>query len=129
VVYLHWGIEYQGCPTSQQRELAEQVAEAGATIIVGSHAHIQLGAGMLDDTFVSYGLGNFIWYSRKTSISARTGVLTVTVTPEGKVIDEDWAPGIVTPSGLPEFATGDREDELLEAYEKLRDCADLDAVP
>jgi poly-gamma-glutamate capsule biosynthesis protein CapA/YwtB (metallophosphatase superfamily) len=129
VVYLHWGIEYQGCPTDSQGEIAEQLAEAGATIVVGSHAHIQLGSGMLDDTFVSYGLGNFIWYSRKTSISARTGVLTVTVRPDGKVTDSAWAPGVVTPSGLPEFAEGDRADELLQAYEKLRDCADLDAVP
>ncbi|MBM7787839.1 CapA family protein [Tenggerimyces flavus] len=128
VVYLHWGTEYQGCPTDLQRELADKVAEAGATIIVGSHAHIQLGSGMHGDTFVSYGLGNFIWYSRKTNISARTGVLTVAVRPDGEVTDSEWAPGVVTPSGLPEFATGDRADELLEAYEKLRDCADLDAV-
>lgn len=128
VVYLHWGTEYQGCPTDLQRELADEVAEAGATIIVGSHAHIQLGSGMHGDTFVSYGLGNFIWYSRKTNISARTGVLTVTVRPDGKVTDSEWAPGVVTPSGLPEFATGERADELLEAYENLRDCADLDAV-
>jgi poly-gamma-glutamate capsule biosynthesis protein CapA/YwtB (metallophosphatase superfamily) len=129
VVYLHWGTEYQNCPTGLQRDIAEQLAEAGATIVVGSHAHIQLGSGMLDDTFVSYGLGNFVWYSRKTSISARTGVLTVTVRPNGEVTDADWAPGRVTPSGLPEFATGDDADELLEAYEKLRDCTDLDAVP
>lgn len=128
VVYLHWGTEYQNCPTSLQTDIAEQLAEAGATIVVGSHAHIQLGSGMLDDTFVSYGLGNFLWYSRKTPISARTGVLTVSVRPNGEVADADWAPGRVTPSGMPEFATGDDADELLEAYEKLRDCTDLDAV-
>lgn len=128
VVYLHWGTEYQGCPTDLQRELADKVSEAGANIIVGSHAHIQLGSGMHGDTFVSYGLGNFIWYSRKTNVSARTGVLTVTIRPDGEVTDSEWAPGVVTPSGLPEFATGGRARELLETYEKLRDCADLDPV-
>src|SRR5204862_8357485 len=37
VVYLHWGVELQGCPTAQQQTTARALAEAGADVIVGSH--------------------------------------------------------------------------------------------
>lgn len=62
VVYLHWGAELQGCPTAQQQTTARALAEAGADVIVGSHAHVLLGSGWLGDTYVDYGLGNFLWY-------------------------------------------------------------------
>ena len=61
-VYLHWGAENRGCPTAGQRELAQNLSDAGADVVVGTHAHVLLGAGMLNDTYVSYGLGNFLWY-------------------------------------------------------------------
>ena len=66
-VYLHWGAENRGCPTAGQRKLARSLADAGADVVVGTHAHVLLGAGMLDDTYVSYGLGNFLWYHGSTA--------------------------------------------------------------
>src|SRR5215471_14414195 len=65
VVYLHWGVEQQECPTDAQRGLAQQLVDAGADIVVGSHAHLQLGAGRLNDAFVDYGLGNFVFYNEE----------------------------------------------------------------
>ena len=57
VVYLHWGAELKSCPTGQQRATASALAEAGADVIVGTHAHVPLGSGWIEDTYVSYGLG------------------------------------------------------------------------
>src|SRR3712207_7612760 len=45
VVYLHWGEERASCPSQQQRDLAEQLAQAGADVLVGTHAHALQGAG------------------------------------------------------------------------------------
>ena len=56
VVFLHWGIELDGCPTSTQRTLARQLVSAGADIVVGGHAHRLQGAGRLGRALVSYGL-------------------------------------------------------------------------
>jgi len=42
VVYLHYGAELQSCPTDRQRTLVRQLVDAGADIIVGSHAHVLL---------------------------------------------------------------------------------------
>ncbi|WP_457207580.1 CapA family protein, partial [Nocardioides sp. P5_C9_2] len=55
VVYLHWGREYQSCPSQRQRLLARRLADAGADVVVGSHAHVLGGAGWSGDTYVGYG--------------------------------------------------------------------------
>ena len=47
VVFLHWGIERQTCPSGAQQELAQRLVDAGADIVVGSHAHRLQGAGRL----------------------------------------------------------------------------------
>ncbi|MGW5362662.1 CapA family protein [Actinopolymorpha pittospori] len=130
VVYLHWGIERVGCPTQEQSSLAHDLAEAGADIVVGSHAHILLGAGRLDgyDTFVSYGLGNFVWPNRNSAREITTGVLTLTV--KGRTVTSaDWAPATIGVDGLPAFARGEEASKMREDFAGLRSCADLDAVP
>ena len=82
VVFLHWGLEKSYCPTARQRSLAQQVATAGADVVVGSHAHvIEPGAG-IGRTVVKYGLGNFQFYS-SGGLSGQSGVFTVTVTRGG----------------------------------------------
>ena len=130
VVYLHWGIERVGCPTQEQSSLAHDLAEAGADIVVGSHAHILLGAGRLDgyDTFVSYGLGNFVWPNRNSVREITTGVLTLTVKGRN-VTAADWAPATIGTNGLPGFARGEDAAKMREDFAELRSCADLDAVP
>ena len=50
---------------------------AGADIIVGGHAHVLLGGGLLDNAFVDYGLGNYFFYATAGN-RADSGVVTVT---------------------------------------------------
>ncbi len=83
VVYLHWGTEGRSCPDARQPALARLLAEAGADVVVGSHAHVLLGSGWLGDTYVDYGLGNFLWYHDH---HPETGVLRLTVR-DGEVVD------------------------------------------
>jgi poly-gamma-glutamate synthesis protein (capsule biosynthesis protein) len=85
------------------------------------------GAGVLDDTYVAYGLGNFVWYRPGSTAAATTGVLTVTV-DGGRVVDEEWAPARVHPDGLPRFAGGTDADQLVAAFDGQRDCTDLEPL-
>ena len=62
VVYLHWGTDGRRCPDPRQRSLASVLARAGADVVVGTHTHVLQGSGWIGDTYVSYGLGNFLWY-------------------------------------------------------------------
>jgi poly-gamma-glutamate capsule biosynthesis protein CapA/YwtB (metallophosphatase superfamily) len=40
IVFMHWGTEGQTCPDQAQLSLAHKLAAAGASIIVGAHAHM-----------------------------------------------------------------------------------------
>ncbi len=124
VVYLHWGIEQQQCPTDDQTKLARQLADAGADIVIGSHAHVLLGAGHLGDAYVGYGLGNFVWRNRRSVAETTTGVLTLTL--EGRQVSgAAWAPATVGLDGLPHFATGEHATRMRQDFARLRFCTDL----
>lgn len=118
IVYLHWGVQGEQCPSRSQTIMAKALAEAGADIIVGSHAHELQGAGLAGDAFVAYGLGNFLWYQEGT-----TGVLTLTV--DGTKMSSTWTPARIQPDGLPRFATGPTADQLAREFTDLRSCAEL----
>ena len=98
VVFLHWGIELETCPSSDQRALADALVAAGADLVVGGHAHRVQGAGRLGGALVAYGLGNFLWNAQSEE-SSTTGVLEVTVT--GRRVDRyRWIPARIE-SGAP----------------------------
>lgn len=122
VVYLHWGRERSACPIDRQYDIAEKLRKAGADIVVGTHAHVLLGAGMLGDTFVSYGLGNFVFYARP-GLGAQTGVLTVTVTGR-RVDDYTWAPAVIS-NGVPVPLSGSAAEAARKRWVSLRGCTNL----
>ncbi|HJY44529.1 MAG TPA: CapA family protein, partial [Propionibacteriaceae bacterium] len=125
-VYLHWGAENRGCPTAGQRELAQNLADAGADVVVGTHAHVLLGAGMLNDTYVSYGLGNFLWYH---GTPPDTGVLRLQIV-DGEVVRDDWVPGEIRPrGGPPDPVTGSARRDAIQEWRGLRGCTDLAPGP
>ncbi|NED99700.1 CapA family protein [Phytoactinopolyspora halotolerans] len=124
VVYMHWGVQGDACPSDSQTELATELAAAGADVVAGSHTHQLQGAGMLDSTYVAYGLGNFAWYTQSSEATSTTGVLTLTVA-DGHVTRESWAPATIQPDGLPEFASGARAERMREEFTELRECTNL----
>lgn len=122
VVYLHWGTERVACPTARQRDIAPKLARAGADVVVGSHAHVLLGAGMLGRTFVAYGLGNFVFYARPGA-GAQTGVLTVNVTGR-RVNGYTWAPAVIS-GGVPRPLSGAAAATAQQRWASLRGCTGL----
>lgn len=122
VVFLHWGTEGQTCPNEAQPVLARALAEAGADIIVGGHAHRLQGAGRLGGAFVAYGLGNFVFYS-DSGPGTETGILTVTIT--GRDIEEyQWTPARLT-GQLPNPLAGATAGQAGASWESLRRCTGL----
>jgi poly-gamma-glutamate synthesis protein (capsule biosynthesis protein) len=125
VVYLHWGAELQPCPTPKQRTAARALAEAGADVIVGTHAHVQLGSGWLGESYVNYGLGNFVWYHNHQEDS---GVLRLTIR-DGKVARNAWVPARIAGNGRPLPVLGRPGREAVADWNRLRGCTDLSAQP
>lgn len=129
VVYLHWGIQGEGCPAPWQRTLAERLVRAGADVIVGSHAHRLQGDGRLGEGYVAYGLGNYAWYTADSAETATTGVLTLTVQPprdrtrHAEVVRSRWAPARIGADGLPRRLTGTEAAAFDRSLTGLRECA------
>jgi hypothetical protein len=66
LVLVHWGQEYQRHPALPQRELAGELLEAGADVVVGSHPHVVQDLQLVDPAqpddrprLIAYSLGNF----------------------------------------------------------------------
>ncbi len=125
VVYLHWGLEGQACPSQRQRLLARSLSEAGADVIVGSHAHRVGGSGWSGDSYVSYGLGNFVWYHDR---QPDTGVLTLTVDADG-VVKDAWTPARIGPAGPPLPVVGSARAAAVKQWRAGRRCAGLGEGP
>ncbi|MFI8456168.1 CapA family protein [Kitasatospora sp. NPDC085464] len=130
LVYLHWGEEGKACPTAAQTTIAKKLATAGATAVVGTHAHTMVGSGMLGNTYVGYGFGNFLWYGTSDyPNSNETGVTTLTLTADGKVTGEAFAPAAIDDKGIPEPVTGAAAAAALKRRDGLRGCAGLSPAP
>ena len=122
VVFLHWGVELEQCPSSDQRTLARRLVAAGADVVVGGHAHRVQGAGRMGEALVGYGLGNFVWYGT-SELSTQTGVLLVTVDGR-RVVSYRWVPARIV-DGVPRPLTGSARRTELASWRSLRGCTGL----
>jgi poly-gamma-glutamate synthesis protein (capsule biosynthesis protein) len=61
IVCPHWGVEYALRPTREQVDMAHQMIDAGADMIVGSHPHVVQPLEKYHDHWIAYSLGNFIF--------------------------------------------------------------------
>jgi len=127
VVYVHWGIEGESCPSGDQRALAAALAAAGADAVVGTHAHLLLGGGWLGPTYVGYGLGNFLWW-RDAAFSNDTGVLQLTFRGR-RVVASTLVPALIDVRGVPVPSTGQAARRIRAKFDRLRGCTGLAAGP
>jgi poly-gamma-glutamate capsule biosynthesis protein CapA/YwtB (metallophosphatase superfamily) len=127
IVYLHYGSELHACPTERQRTLVRRLVEAGADILVGSHAHVLLGAGYYGNAYVDYGLGNFVFYVERQGPTRETGVLTLTV--RGRTVTGSrWDPATIE-GGAPRPLTGAAAAQAVRRWSALRSCTGLAPRP
>jgi poly-gamma-glutamate capsule biosynthesis protein CapA/YwtB (metallophosphatase superfamily) len=126
VVFLHWGVELDTCPDPLQEPLANVLVQAGADVVVGSHAHVLLGGGYLGSAYVDYGLGNFAFYNTPAPTN-QSGSLVITAT--GRHIDGvTWRPAVIE-ANLPVPLSGAAATQALQNWTNARTCTDLAATP
>jgi poly-gamma-glutamate capsule biosynthesis protein CapA/YwtB (metallophosphatase superfamily) len=129
VVYVHWGIELQTCPTSDQNSLAAALAHAGASAVIGTHAHVLQGAGWRGDgTYVAFGLGNYLWWRSFGNDQDDNGVLTLTF-HRGRVTASHFAPSRLDDRGVPVRSTGAEKRRIKAEWNSDRQCTNLSAHP
>jgi poly-gamma-glutamate capsule biosynthesis protein CapA/YwtB (metallophosphatase superfamily) len=142
VVYLHWGLDYTSCPDDIQPSMAARLSAAGADIVVGSHAHRVEGGGWLGDSYVDYGLGNFVW-SRNDGDNGVSGVLTLSIdvprvlarrdaaagdrSGRSVVTRAEWTPLLIGDDGIPREPDAALSAELSRRWGEARSCTGLSA--
>lgn len=73
IVTIHWGIEYCFYPIPYQRQQAQQMIDAGASVILGHGPHFPQGIETYHGGEIVHSLGNFIFdepypYSKRSFI-------------------------------------------------------------
>jgi poly-gamma-glutamate synthesis protein (capsule biosynthesis protein) len=129
IAYLHWGTEYQSCPNGDQQALANRLAAAGVSAIVGTHAHVLQGAGWrADGHYVAYGLGNYFWWKSFDNAQDDNGVLRLTFAG-GRVRSAQFVPSQLDDQGISPPATGTNAQRITAEFDQARQCAGLLAAP
>ena len=129
VVSMHWGIEYQTTPSSQQDDLANFLIANGADVVLGCHPHVLQPMKMVTATdengverqgLVIYSQGNF--FSSQTKPNTRnTALFQITLKSDGSTgkISVDNAKYV--PLYLYDKRTTQNRYELLDLNQIIQD--------
>ena len=82
IASFHWGVERDPHSTARQRAFAALALRSGATAVIAAHPHVLQPVVRAGHHLVAYSLGNFVW-SAGSGPTARTGILTVRLSPRG----------------------------------------------
>ena len=110
IVLLHSGIEYQQTPSVPQQQLSLAAIEAGATLVIGHHAHILQGTQWFQNSLVAYGLGNFAF---DIDGNPNSTIMEVWLTPE-EILQYQFIPVVVTLGGQPRLASPEESATILQ---------------
>lgn len=97
VVVLHSGYEYVPTPSPEQAAAARAAVDAGASLVIGHHAHILQGVEFRGEGVIVYGLGNFAF---NITGPPQTAMLIAWLDKQG-VRQLRFIPAIIQGSGQP----------------------------
>ncbi|MCB0033814.1 MAG: CapA family protein [Anaerolineales bacterium] len=110
IVILHSGYEYLQSPSPIQVELSYAAVDAGASLVIGHHAHVLQGVEFYKGAMIAWGLGNFAF---TIDGDPSTAVLNVWLTKQG-VVDYNLVPAVIEESGAPRPATAEEAAAIFE---------------
>lgn len=100
IVLLHSGFEYQATPSEPQMAAARAAIDAGASLVIGHHAHILQGIEFYKQGAIIYGTGNFAF---EIDGPPETAIFHVWLSEEG-VRQIEISPAIIQFGGQPRLA-------------------------
>ena len=92
-VSVHWGHEYFAYPSTDQREVARFLVDAGADYVIGHHPHVIQGIERRNDSLIMYSLSN-LFFSLPRSVIGRP-IYQKRATREFLVVSSRFAGGRV----------------------------------
>ncbi|MCI8371357.1 MAG: CapA family protein [Lachnospiraceae bacterium] len=70
IIFAHYGVEKQNTFVPYQQQISRAWIDAGADLVVGSHAHVLQGMECYKGKYIFYNLGNFLFgnYEKETAV-------------------------------------------------------------
>jgi poly-gamma-glutamate synthesis protein (capsule biosynthesis protein) len=107
VVVPHWGREYTDRISPQQDELARDLVDAGADLVLGAHSHWAGPLEIIDGRLVVYSMGDLVFDLRHDERTQQGIVVELTfvgrrlaqIALHPTVIVEDAQPNLLEPAG------------------------------
>ena len=100
IVISHCGIEYIPFPPPYVVKAFEQMAEAGADIVIGHHPHVPQGIQFYNQTPICYSLGNFAFYQQTDLFYRKLGYLVNLKVNKKSLLSFELIPYKIHDSGL-----------------------------
>ncbi len=108
-----WGVEYVAEPTLNQQLLAEAAVEAGADLVIGNHPHWVQAAQVIDDVFIAYALGNFL-FDQDWSLETQQGVVLEAAFHDDQLRGVRYFPIHIYDETQPRFADEDEGRQIMD---------------
>jgi len=91
VIYFHWGVSGQEELAEYQRTVGHRVIDAGADLVLGSHAHVPQAVEVYRNRVIFYGLGNFAfdWHNMARH---RSGLLAECLIENRQIVHVSFKP-------------------------------------
>jgi hypothetical protein len=118
VVICHCGVEYIAFPPPYVADAFRRIADAGADLIIGHHAHVPQGVQIYNHVPICYSLGNFVFFQetdllyRKIGYFVQAGITKESVTSL-KIIPYEIGAGSLN------LLKKDRYDRFMKALQKV----------
>ena len=84
VVNVHWGVEYEHKYNTTQAQIAHDIIDSGADLIIGHHPHVVQGLEIYNNKPIFYSLGNFIFDQYFSSATQEGLALGFSIDPQTK---------------------------------------------
>lgn len=110
IVSLHWGNEFVRKPSAEQVQLAHEMIDSGANIILGHHPHVLQGLEVYKNGIIVYSLGNFVFDMRQKKM--RESMIFSCRLKKNEIIDYEVIPVLIE-NFKPSILNGPEKDKQL----------------
>jgi hypothetical protein len=120
IVSLHWGRDYSNFYTKNQQELARQMVDAGADIIMGHHPHTLQPYEIFDGKLIFYSLGQLcfgdtVWEGKLRALKKKTkSGMIVKITIDRDYLNHSLVPTIEKQENYLAIPVFDLEKKLIK---------------
>ena len=125
IVSCHWGIEGDHYANGYQVDMAHQIIDWGADLLIGTHPHVLQGVELYKGKVICYSLGNFCFGGNRNPQVKDTAVYQQTFTFVAGVLQTDINADMIPYSISSTTSRNDFRPTKAEGDRKQRIIADL----